>query len=508
MGNEDGRVQVVFNGEIYNHCDLRRELESRGHRFTSDHCDTEVLVHGWEEWGKELPCRLRGMFAFAIWDGRSRELFLARDYFGQKPLFYHVADEHFVFSSTLPALRCWPGVSRAASRSSLARYLHMGYLPPPTTIYQDIKSVDPGGFLCVVDGRCSVGTFWSPAQAIHDRPLLKAVDDASIEALRQRVLDAVESQLHADVPMIGFLSGGIDSAIICGAAKKLLGDSCPLQVVTVGFTDAVFDETELAKETAAMLGLQHHSCRIDMEPSAMATLEWLMAVTLGQPFADSSILPTLWVANRARQLAPCALSGDGGDELFGGYDRYRAMRMLDAGLRLPQWPYGSERLRRLAMAGREATRNARYAALTALFSRDALEPLGLGPAPVRFQPSDDWDCVRACMLTDQYDYLPGDVLWKVDSASMACGLEVRSPLLDHHLADWANPISGGEMMNWRQGKLLLRRAMGDMLPRAVQRGRKHGFSVPIGDWLRTALRESAAEYILARGLLAAELGIG
>ncbi|MGC8560271.1 MAG: asparagine synthase (glutamine-hydrolyzing) [Phycisphaerae bacterium] len=509
MGNEDGRVQVVFNGEIYNHRELRRELESLGHVFRSDHCDTEVLVHGWEQWETELPSKLRGMFAFAIWDGNSSELFLARDYFGQKPLFYAAGENQFVFASTIPAVRCWPGVAATVSRSTLARYLHSGYVSPPETVYREIKSLAPGSYLRVTGGRLSTGSYWNPElSAMNAGGAAAVMGDEEIATLRQLILSAVESQLHADVPMIGFLSGGIDSAIICGAAKTLLGDSCSLQAITVGFEDTAFDEMALAGETARLLGLRHHPCRIDMESSAMATLEWLTAFTLGQPFADSSILPTYWVANSARQLAPCALSGDGGDEIFGGYDRYRAMRMLHGGLRIPAWPYKSERLRRLSAAGREKHRQAQYAAITALFSLESLAPLGGTGDITRHEAQRDFDVIRACMLSDQGNYLPGDVLWKVDCASMACGLEVRSPLLDHELANWANRFNGNVMMNWRRGKLPLRRAMADMLPKGVLRGRKHGFGVPIGRWFRTSLRHAAAGYLLAGDSFTAELGLG
>ena len=510
MSNEDGRVQVVFNGEIYNHRELRRELESLGHEFKSDHSDTEVLVHGWEQWKTELPLKLRGMFAFAIWDGHSNELFLARDYFGQKPLFYAADENRLAFGSTIPAVRCWPGVLATVSRSSLARYLHAGFISPPETIYREIKSLAPGSYLRVTGERLSTGSFWNPQLSAADgnRGAAAAMGDAEIATLRQLIMNAVESQLHADVPMIGFLSGGIDSAIICGAAKELLGDSCPLQVITVGFEDTAFDEMALAAETARLLGLRHHPCRIDMESSAMATLEWLTAFTLGQPFSDSSILPTYWVANSARQLAPCALSGDGGDELFGGYDRYRAMRMLNGGLRIPSWPYKSERLRRLAAAGREKSWQAKYASIMALFSLESLGSLGTAHDTSRHDAPRDFDIIRECMLRDQSNYLPGDVLWKVDGASMACGLEVRSPLLDHELANWANRFHGNVMMNWRRGKLPLRRAMADMLPKGVQQGRKHGFGVPVGRWFRTSLRHAAAEYLLAGDSFAAELGLG
>ncbi len=508
MENEDGTVHVIFNGEIYNHRELRSELSGLGHRFNSDHCDTEVLVHGWEQWKTDLPGKLRGMFAFAVWDSQSQELFLARDYFGQKPLFYAIHDGCVAFASTLPAVRCWPGVAPRASIASLRQYLQFGYIPPPSTVYRDIKCIEPGSWIRLTAGQLFTGVFWRPENALQmNGGVIKTVRDEDIHDLRQLIFSAVESQLHADVPMVGFLSGGIDSALVCGVARQLLGGRREMQVVTVGFDETSFDEMPLAGHTARAANLRHHQCRIDMKPSAMATLEWLMEFTLGQPFADSSILPTYWVANAARSLAPCAISGDGGDEIFGGYDRYRAARMLKAGLRLPRWKYRSERMRRMAAASSQKGGREQYTALCSIFQPEDLRPLGMQKDGDRDKSQPGMDVIRQCMLMDQSNYLPGDVLWKVDAASMACGLEVRSPLLDHQLANWANRFCGEVMMNWRQGKLLVRRAMRDFLPREVQRGRKRGFGVPIGQWFRSSLRGETESCLLAGGSLSTQLGL-
>jgi asparagine synthase (glutamine-hydrolysing) len=502
MANEDGTVYVVFNGEIYNHAELRKELLNVGHRFMSDHCDTEVLVHGWEQWKTDLPGRLRGMYAFTIWDAKEQTAFLARDYFGQKPLFYADSDDQLVFGSTLPSVRCWPGVEAQASLTALRQYLQWGYIPPPDTIYTDIKCVRPGSWILWNAGRRTEAAFWQPGESLlKSGAAINVAREEDIQELRQLIFSAVESQLRADVPLICFLSGGIDSAVVCGVAHQLGSGESELQAVTVGFEESAFDEMPLAVQTAKALKLRHHQCRVNMKSSALATLDWLMEFALGQPFADSSILPTYWVANATRRFAPCALSGDGGDELFGGYDRYRAARLLAAGFRLPRLNYRSERLRRLALAGSQRGWREQYAALCRLFVADDLTPLAWADESSRYAGQSGMDVIRQCMLNDQSNYLPGDVLWKVDSASMACGLEVRSPLLDHHLANWANRFSGGAMMNWRHGKLLLRRAMGDFIPQSVQRGRKRGFGAPIGQWFRQSLRASAEMIILSPGAL-------
>ncbi len=509
MTAEDSHVRVVFNGEIYNHIALRDELTRLGHRFASHHSDTEVLVHGWEQWGARLPEKLRGMFAFAIWDQRQCELFLARDYFGQKPLFYALTDQQIAFGSTIPSVLCWPGVEPIASRKHLALYLNRGYVPVPHTIYRDIHSMEPGTSLHISAGGRQSRSNWNPCTPAAAWPVgqMPPRGQAALSQLRALIFSAVESQLHADVDMVCFLSGGIDSAITAGVAQHILGNARRLLAVTVGFSESDFDETALAVRTAKALGLAHYECRIDMQPSAVPTLEWLMDFALGQPFADSSILPTYWLANAARQLAPCALSGDGGDELFAGYDRYRAMRLLAAGVALPFIGSKSERWRRLRKASRQRQLRQKYCALTELFTFADLGEMA-GEAMEFQSRSPDMaghDTIRQCMLMDQYDYLPGDVLWKVDSASMACGLEVRSPLLDHHLANWANGMPGGDMMNWRQGKLLLRHAMRDFLPPAVQSGRKRGFAVPIGQWFKGSLRPALEDYLFAGDALTARM---
>ncbi len=496
MGNADGSIQVVFNGEIYNHRELRRQLIDRGHHFTSDHSDTEVLVHGWRQWGTHLPEKLLGMFAFALWDKPTDRLFLARDRMGQKPLFYHHGNGLFAFASTLPALLAWPQVRPEVTRKNLAAYLFHGYPPPPQTIYRNIQQVIPGQWLCASRCGLETGIFFSPA----DGNLLNETDfpqPASPESLFNTLAAAVESQLEADVPMACFLSGGVDSSIIAALMQQArsAAGAPPINTISIGFANSGFDESPYARQLAQHIGARHHAFSLEPAHGCVETLDWLMQYALGQPFADSSILPTYYVANCARTMAACALSGDGADELFGGYDRYRAIAMLqrwrpamNLAVRALTTLSRRERLFRLRSAATHSHWLDQYSQLMAVFSprnvRQHFPALPWNDDAVEWtQPSGHAvSPFRRAMRLDQSHYLPGDVFWKVDSASMACALEVRSPFLDHRVVQAANALNDSDILNWRRGKLALRQAFGHLLPPEVWQRRKHGFAVPIGQW--------------------------
>jgi asparagine synthase (glutamine-hydrolysing) len=519
MANEDGRVQVVFNGEIYNHAELRRELESRGHRFATDHSDTEVLVHGWEEWGTELPSRLRGMFAFAIWDTRPAQggaardtLFVARDRMGQKPLFYATLEDGIVFGSTIGSVLAWPEVPRRVPREQIGLYLLLGYLPPPQTIWRDISQVTPGGWVRlrgeVVDG----GRFWQPGTRASVAPA------EARQVLRERLTRAVSSQLIADVPIACFLSGGIDSSIVAALMQSevMRAGGGPIHTVSVGFGESAFDETAYAAAVAARIGSHHTRLEVNVSPTAetdgggtISTLADLMRHSLGQPFADSSLLPTYHLSRAVRQLAPVALSGDGADELFAGYDRYRAMTLLARwGLvarAMPRsTPVGArrqERFRRLIAAARARDVPARYTRLMEITPIGTVEEL-LGtaiddwlPGALHNGPGGEFPIsttaspLRYAMLRDQQDYLPGDVLWKVDSAAMAVALEVRSPFLDHDVVEFANGLDEPWLLRGGRGKHILREEFAPELPPIVRGRSKKGFALPIGAWFRGTLRD-------------------
>ncbi len=503
MGNEDGNVQVVFNGEIYNHRELRVSLESRGHRFRSDHSDTEVLVHGWEEWSTALPEKLLGMFSFAIWDSRNHALFVARDRMGQKPLFFSQLPRQVAFASTLPALLACPGVMPQSSLALIQTYLIYGYLPPAHSIYNAIRQVVPGQWLCWREGCREEGQYWQPAGG--DEPGRGAIsgDDAAAR-IRKQLQAAVASQMEADVPIACFLSGGIDSGIVAALMQEgLRSAGGKIKTISVGFTDTSFNESGYARALAAAIGSEHHEFQLAPSNGALDTLAWLMNYSLGEPFADSSILPTYYAANCARMVAPCAISGDGADELFGGYDRYRAMLLLSRYRRLISTVLTGalkgrlarrERLYRLQAGAAQRHWAGQYANMLAVFSPAQIRDLF--PALPARNAGLEWDRMdlpsgptfRQAMRLDQRHYLPGDVLWKVDAASMACALEVRSPFLDHRVVELANALPGRLILNARRGKLALRPAFGDLLPAPTFRRRKHGFAVPIGSWLKNELK--------------------
>jgi asparagine synthase (glutamine-hydrolysing) len=525
MANEDGRVHVVFNGEIYNHADLRRALQSAGHRFATDHSDTEVLVHGWEEWGPALPEKLRGMFAFAVWDTRPNPatgrpldtLFLARDRMGQKPLFYATLEDGIVFGSTIGSVLAWPEVPRRVPSEQLGLYLLLGYLPAPTTIWRDISQLLPGTWLRlrgeVVDG----GRFWQPASAA---PLPPAGRAAPGTRLRTTLAAAVRSQLIADVPIACFLSGGIDSSITAALMQRevLAAGGSPIHTVSVGFAEAAFDETHYAAAVANTIGSRHTRLEVNPAADVLPTLDLLMSRSLGQPYADSSILPTYHLSRAVRQMAPVALSGDGADELFGGYDRYRAMTLLHrwGGLArlLPRSaPVGAtakrERFRRLAAAARGRGLADRYTRLMEIFPLPLAEEL-LGqpvddwlPCPPEYPIPADRSPARYAMLRDQQDYLPNDVLWKVDSAAMAVALEVRSPFMDHDVVAYANALDDDWLLHHGAagGKYILRHEFAAELPPAVRGRGKKGFAVPIGAWFNGLLRPALHDLLNAKDAL-------
>jgi asparagine synthase (glutamine-hydrolysing) len=522
MGNEDGRVQVVFNGEIYNHADLRRELQARGHRFATDHSDTEVLVHGWEEWGVELPSRLRGMFAFAVWDvradagrgGRPRDtLFLARDRMGQKPLFYATLEDGIVFGSTIGSVLAWPEVPRRLPREQVGLYLLLGYVPAPQTIWRDISQVVPGGWVRlrgeVVDG----GRYWQPASKAE---LDERTRESPGPGLREILARAVKSQLIADVPVACFLSGGIDSSITAALMQRevIAAGGGPIHTVSVGFAEAAFDETDYAATVAKKIGSRHTRLEVNPGAEVLPTLRRLMAISLGQPFADSSILPTFHLSRAVRAIAPVALSGDGADELFGGYDRYRAMTLLRRWGAIARFmprtaPVGSrsrrERYQRFAAAARGRGVAERYTRIMEIFPLPAAEEL-LGaeiedwlPEPPEYPIPKNVSPLRYAMLRDQQDYLPNDVLWKVDSAAMAMALEVRSPFMDHDVVEFANGLGDGWLIRKGRGKRILRQEFAGELPERVSGRGKQGFAVPIGEWFRGSLRDGLRGLITGAG---------
>ncbi|HEV3418638.1 MAG TPA: asparagine synthase (glutamine-hydrolyzing), partial [Pirellulales bacterium] len=446
LSNEDGTIWVVFNGEIYNFRDLRRRLEGSGHRFRTQG-DVETIVHLYEDEGPDFAKHLWGMFALAIWDAPRRQLVLARDRLGKKPLVYRVETNRLLFASEMKCLLAVPGVAREIDPGALDEYLTYQYVPHPNTILRGIRKLPPAHYAVWRDGGLNVASYWQPDfNHEENRP-----PGEYVEELQSRMSDAVRLRLQSDVPLGAFLSGGVDSSIVVGLMSRLSGS--PVKTFSIGFPDSEYDETRYAREVAERFGTEHHELRV--EPNAVEILPKL-AWHYDEPMADSSALPTWYVAELTRREVKVALTGDGGDELFAGYDRYRAVRLSSHFDKLPgplrrlmassAWqrlPGGNRprsfirRLKRFAAAlGRPIQR--RYlewigifdeAARAALYTDEFLASLpDVDPAEFlnrAWRRAGRRDAVTAASLADLTTYLPCDLLTKVDIAAMAHGLECR-----------------------------------------------------------------------------------
>ena len=512
LANEDGTVWVVFNGEIYNFAALRAELMALGHCFATP-SDTEVLVHGWEAWGEDLLPRLRGMFAFALWDARTDTLFLARDRLGKKPLYYtETASGWLVFASELKALRVHPALDHRLDPAAIEDYLAFGYIPEPRSIYRAVHKLEAGHCAQVArrTGQALRSrSWWDVDFSESARP----TPDAE-EALREKLLESVSLRLVADVPVGAFLSGGVDSsAVVAGMAR-----SAPTPPVTcsIAFQERAFDESAAAESVARSVGAAHHVSRVEVTDAPL--IDRLVA-TYDEPFADSSALPTFRLCEMARRHVKVALSGDGGDEAFAGYRRHRwhleAARwrqLLPAAVRAPvfgalasTWPQRQwwprwlraratfENLARDPIEAYRLTVNllpdaARWQLYSPAFRR-ALHGYHAREVFARHLPDAPEEPLSRVQYLDMKTYLPGDILVKVDRASMAHGLEVRAPLLDHELVGWAARLAPTQRLHDGEGKFVLKRAVAPWLPPGLLARPKQGFGVPLAAWFRGELRE-------------------
>ena len=509
MASEDGSVVVVQNGELYNHAALREELAAAGHRFAT-RCDTEVLVHGFEEWGEGLLPRLRGMFAVAIWDARERALLLARDRFGIKPLYWTEQDGRLAFASELKALRV-AGLREEIDPDALEAYLAFNAIPAPLTIFRDVAKLGPGELLRArVGGDVQVAEWCRPLPA-RAGELRAEGEEVLAEELRERLRDSVRAHLVADVPVGVFLSGGVDS----GALTALASEESAGRVSTfsIGFEEESFDELGLARLVAQRYGTDHHE--LVVRADAVELLPEIVRA-FDEPFADSSALPTYLVSRLASQHVKVALSGEGADELFGGYHTYVANLLAPrlaplARLARPlieRIPSSSRRVsldykaRRFARAAHlpPLERHHGFKEILAPDLRDAL--LGAGP---RADPLRSWrehwartegaEELARLQELDLNVYLPSDLLVKTDRSSMAHSLEARVPFLDPHVAELALALPTAMKVRGRQKKRLLRRALAPLLPSEVLDGPKRGFSIPAAAWLRGELEPFAREVL-------------
>ncbi|MEW5957100.1 MAG: asparagine synthase (glutamine-hydrolyzing) [Chloroflexota bacterium] len=517
MSNEDGSIWIAFNGEIYNFQTLRTELERRGHRLVS-RTDTEVIIHLYEEYGEEFLRHLRGMFALAIWDSRRQQLLLARDRLGKKPLHYFYNGQRLVFASEIEALLADPLVPRRVRVEAIPAYLTYGYAPTPDTLFADIQRLPPGHRLMVGPTGLSIRPY-ADSDVARPQPAPPGYGEADyIQEIRRLFREAVALRMITDVPLGAFLSGGLDSTAVVAVMSEL--SSQPVKTFAIGFSDEPsFNELEYARLAAQRYGADHHEFVVRAE--ALDLVPRLVR-HYGEPFADSSAIPTYLVSHFTRQHVTVALSGDGGDELFAGYERFAAARLIQIYRRVPTWArrlvsLALDRLpestayRDLVRRGRRFTYGAEQSVLAGYLSwvsifneelrRSVLNhTLSSGRVP---DYGDCWDGVmgddlaRLLYLNIQ-TYLPDDLLVKADRTSMANSLEVRSPFLDQELVRFAATIPSQLKLKGMATKYILKRALADWVPSEILHRSKHGFGVPVGRWFRTSWRDYMQETLLSK----------
>ncbi|HEX3864504.1 MAG TPA: asparagine synthase (glutamine-hydrolyzing) [Stellaceae bacterium] len=522
LASADEQVWLTYNGEIYNFAELRAELVALGYAFRS-RGDSEVIANGWHAWGPRVFGRLRGMFALALWDRRSRRLILARDRVGKKPLYYSATQTGFVFGSEIKAVLVWPGMARVPNLAAIDQYLTLQYVPAPDTAFAGIHRVPPAHYLIV--GADDQGQWNEPELARYWE--LPAPRDAgtlpSAEELQRELVahleEAVRLRLIADVPLGAFLSGGVDSSAVVAMMARVGGGR--VKTFSIGFPAKEYDETRYARMVAEQYGTEHEEFVV--EPDAVAILPQLVW-HYGEPFADPSAIPTYYVSQMARRHVTVALNGDGGDEAFLGYSRYQAMRHLDRLDLLPAAgrlglarllalaPPGLGRRLRLGqireiLAASADRPEQRYAGAITFFG-DADKQHGYGEAMRPHLAHSALDLLAPYFAAtdslaaganwaDLHTYLPDDLMVKVDVASMAHGLETRSPLLDHVLLEWAWQLPSETKMAGGKTKSLFKAAMAPYLPPEILHRKKMGFGCPIDQWLRHELKDLAYDTLLS-----------
>ena len=523
MASADGAAWITYNGEIYNFAEIRQELEALGYPFRS-RSDTEVIVNGWQAWGPKVFSRLRGMFALAIWDRRSRRLILARDRLGKKPLYYAPTATAFLFGSEIKAVLAWPGLSRAADLSAIDKYLTFGYVPAPQTAFDGIRKLPAAHYLVVEAlpdgslGEPELARYWrlpGPRGARRHR----SAGELRCELVAQ-LEEAVRLRLISDVPLGAFLSGGVDSSAVVATMARVGGGR--VKTFSIGFSAKEYDETRYARMVAERYATDHEE--LVVEPDALAVLPQLIW-HYGEPFADPSAIPTYYVSEMARRKVTVALNGDGGDECFLGYNRYKAMHHLSRLDRMPRWTriglgrslalappalqrrYKIARIRALLQAPDQ--RSSRRYGFTIVYFTDEDKAAGYGDAMQEhfagaavdllepyFAEADS--LVSGANWADIHTYLPDDLLVKVDVASMAHGLESRSPLLDHVLMEWAAELPEQLKLAHGKTKALFKSAMEPYLPNELLYRPKMGFGCPVDHWFRGELKEFTYETLLSQ----------
>lgn len=523
MASTDGAVWITYNGEIYNFAEIRQELEALGYPFRS-RSDTEVIVNGWHAWGPKVFSRLRGMFALAIWDRRLQRLVLARDRLGKKPLYYAPTATAFLFGSEIKAVLTWPGLSRTADLSGIDSYLTFGYVAAPQTAFTGILRLPAAHYLVLEVlpdgslGEPELVRYWRLPGPRRARRHRRAAD--LCRELVAQLEEAVRLRLISDVPVGAFLSGGVDSSAVVATMARVGGGR--VKTFSIGFSAKEYDETRYARMVAERYATDHEEFIV--EPDAIAVLPQLIW-HYGEPFADPSAIPTYYVSEMARRKVTVALNGDGGDECFLGYPRYKAMHYLSRLDGTPRWcrvglgrslalaPPALQRRFKIprirALLGAPDQRPSRRYAFTIVYFTDDDKIVGYGDAMQEHladAPLDLFDpffaeadsLVSGANWADIHTYLPDDLMVKVDVASMAHGLESRSPLLDHVFMEWAAELP--EQVNMARGetKALFKSAMEPYLPNDLLYRPKMGFGCPVDRWFRSALKEFAYDTLLSQ----------
>ena len=522
--NEDRTAWIVFNGEIYNYRELRDQLEKLGHTFYTN-SDTEAIIHAYDQYGIDCPKHLRGMFAFAIWDEKSEELFLARDRVGKKPLLYAQVNGQFVFGSEFSALLLHPDISRDINREAIHYYLSFMCVPAPLTAYRAIKKLEPGHSLRFRqrDGDISIERYWEPNFSQKTSLSEEEAGERAVELLRE----SVRVRLMSEVPLGAFLSGGIDSSAVVALMSE--ESSEPVKTFSIGFDEQDFSELHHARRVAEHVGAEHHEFIV--RPDAMEVLP-LLVEHYGEPYADSSAIPTYYVSRETRRHVTVALNGDGGDECFAGYERYAAMRLAERYRKVPgvmresvikqmvgllpssQLRRGRVRNVKRFLDAASLTPVERYLRWVSVLDRKTKAELytdemlhetrNFDPASWLspwFARANGAGVVDASLLADTMTYLPNDLLVKVDIASMAVSLEARSPFLDHHVIEFAASLPENLKLRGLTTKYLLKRVLKKLVPiENLNRG-KMGFGVPIGHWFRGEMQKFLGETLLSEKAL-------
>ena len=519
MRNADGTKWIVYNGEIYNYQELRADLEERGHSFYTN-SDTEAIVHLYDEHGPSCVNFLRGMFAFAIWDETDRSLFLARDRVGKKPLLYsHQSNGDLIFGSEFQAVLKHPSVSRDVDSTAIDAYLSYLCVPAPMTAFRAIRKLEPGHWLKWKNGQVETQRYWLPDFSKK----LKISEADAIDETTRIVRESTKLRLISEVPLGAFLSGGVDSSII--VALMAQESSSPVKTFSIGFDEEDYSELKYARRVAEHVGAEYNEFVV--RPNALDVIPTLVE-HYGEPYADSSAVPTYYVAKETRKHVTVALNGDGGDESFAGYERYAAMRLAEAYRRIPrvlrgalvEFPAGllpASELKRSRLRDGKRFLNAaglptaeRYVRWMSSFDRKAKKGIYTDAFASTINGTDasaiigSWfdraagtGIVDAAMFTDQMTYLPNDLLVKVDIATMANSLEARSPFLDHKVIEFAASLPDTLKMRGRETKSLLKKVAARLVPSDVIYRRKMGFGVPIGKWFRGEMKGFLREVLLS-----------